>query len=733
MKTALIKKSSILSAALLASAGAASASTDYGPAIWHPICASNWYNSGNGHHFCVIHDMEGYYASTIAWFDNCSMTSASVYYCVNGKQDAASDAPAGEITQLGVREAQYAWHASCWNTWMWGTEHEGFASNPAWYTDAMYTSSAALQKHLMLQTAHPIDRNHIIAHGEKSNTAWRNWMAANYPSINTTCNTHTDPGPYWDWNKFMGLMNGVNPPYYFDNDAQGWTSGNSLSPLTWYNVGWPGIIYADQTGNDAFYYSGPTSYTGGAEASCNVSIYPQSGTTANHDMQIFWKTAADNTWTAGKSSPAVSYTLQNNWGRINLDINQAWPSYFNQTITQLRLDMDNNNSGTRWIVNHVITQGSLRWRFDADPMGWTSANSLSPIAYSNTGWPGIIYADQTGNDPQFLSTGGWVMYGAINDTIHVRVYPQNGSTANHDMQIFFSTGAENFFSEDKSLTTYYTAKDGWADVWFDVGVLGKWNSDYVRQIRLDVDQINQGNRWIIDSVTVEHNTSPSYIHAPTIGQQPSSQTVVIGQNADFSVYPNGPAPFTYQWYVNGNAIAGATGRTFTKANCQLADAGNYSCVVANSGGSISSAAATLTVNGSAPVTAIVDNSSAGFSVVGAWSTGTSSTDKYGADYRFRSTAAVSEPAQWVANLANSGTYNVYAWWSQGANRSTTAPYIVYYNGGSVTVNKNQQANGGAWNLLGSYNLLSGNNTVKLSCWTTTGFVVMADAIQWQQQ
>src|SRR5262245_35565903 len=84
---------------------AAQASTDYGPAIWHPICNANWYTSGNGHHFCVIHDMEGYYASTIAWFDNCSMSSASIHYAVNGKKDATSDAPAGEITQLGVREA----------------------------------------------------------------------------------------------------------------------------------------------------------------------------------------------------------------------------------------------------------------------------------------------------------------------------------------------------------------------------------------------------------------------------------------------------------------------------------------------------------------------------------------------------------------------------------------------------------------------------------------------------
>ena len=27
--------------------------------------------------------------------------------------------------------------------------------------------------------------------------------------IDATCNTHTDPGPYWDWNHFMALINGA--------------------------------------------------------------------------------------------------------------------------------------------------------------------------------------------------------------------------------------------------------------------------------------------------------------------------------------------------------------------------------------------------------------------------------------------------------------------------------------------------------------------------------------------
>jgi len=134
--------------------------------------------------------------------------------------------------------------------------------------------------------------------------------------------------------------------------------------------------------------------------------------------------------------------------------------------------------------------------------------------------------------------------------------------------------------------------------------------------------------------------------------------------------------------------------------------------------------------GGGPTEVIVDNSDAGFSASSNWSTGTSSTDKYGTNYRYRSTAAVSDPAQWSVSLPSSGTWQVYAWWPAGTNRSATAPYVVYYSGGSQTISVNQQTNGGKWNLLGSWSMNSGSNKVQLSCWTTTGYVVMADAIKW---
>ncbi len=127
----------------------------------------------------------------------------------------------------------------------------------------------------------------------------------------------------------------------------------------------------------------------------------------------------------------------------------------------------------------------------------------------------------------------------------------------------------------------------------------------------------------------------------------------------------------------------------------------------------------------------VDNSNSGFSSSTGWATGTSSADKFGADYRYRSTAALSDQATWNVTLPSTKAYTVSAWWPQGANRSTTAPYVVYHSTGSTTKNVNQQINGGKWNSLGSFTLNAGANQVRLSCWTTTGFIVVADAVRWQ--
>lgn len=182
---------------------------DYPLAKWAQAAEGHWYTSGFGDYFVVIHDMEGYYLSVISYFQN-PATQASAHFCINSLQNGPgenrpADPPAGEITQM-VELKFWAWHVVCWNRYMVGIEHEGFVNTAAWYSPEMYNASAKLTKWLCDRFSIPKDRNHIIAHGEWQNATWKSWMATNFPGIDVTCNNHTDPGPFWNWTLYMGLI-----------------------------------------------------------------------------------------------------------------------------------------------------------------------------------------------------------------------------------------------------------------------------------------------------------------------------------------------------------------------------------------------------------------------------------------------------------------------------------------------------------------------------------------------
>jgi hypothetical protein len=82
---------------------------------------------------------------------------------------------------------------------------------------------------------------------------------------------------------------------------------------------------------------------------------------------------------------------------------------------------------------------------------------------------------------------------------------------------------------------------------------------------------------------------------PSISTQPQSRTNLLGTTAVFSVLAGGTTPLSYQWQFNGGSIVGATGTSLTLNAVQANDAGNYSVVVMNGAGSVTSAVATLTV------------------------------------------------------------------------------------------------------------------------------------------
>lgn len=90
---------------------------------------------------------------------------------------------------------------------------------------------------------------------------------------------------------------------------------------------------------------------------------------------------------------------------------------------------------------------------------------------------------------------------------------------------------------------------------------------------------------------------------PSITRQPQSQSIVAGSTISFNVGVSGTEPLRFEWRLNGVALPSATNVSITINNTQSANAGDYTVVVSNSAGSVTSDIARLTVNSPVQITA----------------------------------------------------------------------------------------------------------------------------------
>ena len=80
---------------------------------------------------------------------------------------------------------------------------------------------------------------------------------------------------------------------------------------------------------------------------------------------------------------------------------------------------------------------------------------------------------------------------------------------------------------------------------------------------------------------------------PSITTEPTDQIVDAGATVTFTAAATGTAPLAYQWRFSGANLAGKTSTSLVLANAQLTNAGNYSVVVTNAVGSVTSRIARL--------------------------------------------------------------------------------------------------------------------------------------------
>ena len=168
-------------------------------------------------------------------------------------------------------------------------------------------------------------------------------------------------------------------------------------------------------------------------------------------------------------------------------------------------------------------------------------------------------------------------------------------------------------------SSYDAAFTGTAQLWTDTG-----NSYNLRLLLHGLGADTAG--WILNQITaIVKNSDESYnisgngkrngvtqgfvfqLYAssgrrPAIAAQPQAQAASAGGTAVFSVIATDGA--FYQWQRNGVNVPAAATPTLTIANAQTANAGNYTCLVTNAAGTVTTAPAALTV---APTVARLTN------------------------------------------------------------------------------------------------------------------------------
>ena len=139
--------------------------------------------------FIVIHVTEGSYLGTVAWLRD-PRAHASANFVV-GRD--------GKVQEL-VPLHDIAWHAGnrAYNRRSVGIENVGVTDDPAGFTLREYRASARIAAVIARRSLIPIDRRHIIGHYQVPDP--------NDPLPGGGIDNHTDPGKFWKWDLFIGLV-----------------------------------------------------------------------------------------------------------------------------------------------------------------------------------------------------------------------------------------------------------------------------------------------------------------------------------------------------------------------------------------------------------------------------------------------------------------------------------------------------------------------------------------------
>ena len=260
----------------------------------------------------------------------------------------------------------------------------------------------------------------------------------------------------------------------------------------------------------------------------------------------------------------------------------------------------------------------VTWNYTSRVFTWSATNS-EVLHFRDSMSPNDLHYEKILADATIGERGETPYHGEVDCTPPIRVSPDGTRVVLGSGQVFnrsdlrmATTLAIQFDDADWVGTTLTTIRAR-----LRTSELQQWSgTDYsqIRSIEIDGYPLrmaalpngqllavtlvqNQPRFYILDAsldIVFQSSTTPP----PTISAQPSSTTVVRGSALNLSVTATGTGTLSYQWFFNGNPIAGATSSTLSLTNVDDSRAGTYSVRVSNGSSSVTSSAATVSVTAS---------------------------------------------------------------------------------------------------------------------------------------
>ncbi len=313
-----------------------------------------------------------------------------------------------------------------------------------------------------------------------------------------------------------------------------------------------------------------------------------------------------------------------------VELGVSFRSDISGTISAIRFYKSTANTGVH--VGHLWSHsGALlaTVTFSGEgASGWQQANFSNPVAITaNTVY---VASYQTSIGYWSVNWNYFATSGANNGHLHalkngsgapdgvwgtLGTFPTHTNSSNYWVDVVFNNGvavAPSITTQPASQTvaagksaTFSVSATGTAPLTYqwkknNVAISGANSSSYTTAATSTSDNGSQFSVTVSNSagsVTSNAAILTATAVAPSISTQPVNQSVTPGQVAAFSVNATGSAPLSYQWQKNGAAISGAISASYTTPVTTTADNGaKFTVVVSNSAGSVTSSAATLTVN-----------------------------------------------------------------------------------------------------------------------------------------